>query len=74
MWDKVKGVGAIALGIGVVVALTLLAMLMIRGGAWLGVKVFPFLQAATGITIVVAALVLLPWPCFARPEAFPPVG
>jgi len=70
MWEKLKGTGAIALGFAFIVGVFLFIGLIVRGGAWLSVKAYPWLQAVSALTLLVMILVLLPLSAFRRTRAF----
>ena len=74
MWEKIKGAGVVALGLGFIVLIALLIGLFIHGGAWLGAKVYPWLMFISTITLVVTVLVLLPLSFIQRTRGFASVS
>jgi hypothetical protein len=74
MWDKVKGLGAVILAVGVFLLIALLIALFVHGGAWLGEKAYPWLVSISAFTLAVSVLVLLPLSFFRRTRGFAAVG
>jgi hypothetical protein len=74
MWEKIKGAGAVVLGWGfillIVFLISLLIGLFVHGGAWLGAKVYPWLESISSITFVVTLLILLPLSFIQRTRGF----
>lgn len=74
MWDKIKGAGAVVLGIGIFIGIALLIALFIHGGAWLGEKIYPWLVAISAFVIAIVVLLLLPLALFRKTRGFSGLG
>lgn len=74
MWDKLKGAGAVVVGLGVVVAIGLLIALFIHGGAWLGEKIYPWLAFISGLALIIVIVALLPLAIFRRTRDLSSMG
>jgi ATP-dependent protease ClpP protease subunit len=70
MWDRLKGGGAILLGIASLIAILLGIALLINGGVYLGERIYPWLVKISGITLVVVLFLLLPLALFRRTRNF----
>lgn len=70
MKDALKSVGSFILGICFFVGMTLLAVMLVKGGVWLSERVYPWLVVLTAIALLVVILVLLPLAIFRRTRAF----
>src|SRR5436305_5327435 len=64
MKEAIKGVGAIALGLAILVGVLVLALLFINGGVWLGDKIYPALFMVSVITFLVCLFILIPMAVF----------
>lgn len=68
--EKLKDAGFGVLGIGLILGLIILAFFLIEGGVKLGEVIYPYLAIATGFTIGVTFLILLPLSLFKRARYF----
>ena len=66
MKDLLKGIGGLLLGLAVIVALTSLVALFIKGGAWASAVILPFVDLFSWFTISITILVLLPLSFFKK--------
>ena len=66
MKDLLKGIGGLLLGLAVIVALTFLVALFIKGGAWASAVILPFVDLFSWFTISITILVLLPLSFFKK--------
>lgn len=74
MWDKIKGVTAVAIGIAVLFVGALLIALFIHGGAWLAGKIYPWLVTVSTIALAVVIFILLPLVLFQKTRGFSAAG
>lgn len=74
MWEKIKGAGALVLGLGFIVFLALLIGLFIQGGAWLGAKVYPLLVYISSIALFITVFILIPLSFIRSTRGFASVG
>jgi hypothetical protein len=74
MWEKIKGVGTFALGVGVLLLVAILVGLFIHGGAWLGEKVYPWRVSISAIALAIGLFVLLPLSFMKRTRGFAAAG
>ena len=74
MWEKLKGAGAVVIGLGILVLFALLIGLFIHGAAWLGEKVYPWLVTISSITLGVTVFILLPLSFIRRARGFASTG
>lgn len=78
MWEKIRGAGAFATGILVFVGLmligTLISAFVILGGAWVAVKIYPWLRTVSGLAYIVVIFILLPLLIFRRTRGFSGTG
>lgn len=74
MWEKIKGAGWVVLCLGFFVLIVLLIGLFIHGGAWLGAKVYPWLESISSVALVVTVLILLPLSFIHRTRGFASVS
>lgn len=74
MWEKIKGLGAFVLGIGVLLLIAILIGLFIHGGAWLGEKVYPWLVGISAIALAISFFVVLPLSFIRRTRGFAAAG
>ena len=68
MKDLLKGIGGLLLGLAVIVALTSLVALFIKGGAWASAVILPFVDLFSWFTISIIILVLLPLSFLRKPD------
>ena len=68
--DKLKDAGFGIVGIGLILGLIILAFFLIEGGVKLGEAIYPYLATASGVTIGVTFLILLPLSLFKRTRYF----
>jgi hypothetical protein len=66
MWDKIKGMGGAAIGIGIFVGFLLIIGLILEGGLWLSEQIYPWLALISVITLGVVLVVLIPLSLFKR--------
>jgi heme/copper-type cytochrome/quinol oxidase subunit 4 len=66
MLSQLKGVGAFALGVLLLVGITVLALGVISGGAWLAAKIYPIVSVISAMALALSLLVLIPMTLFER--------
>ena len=74
MRDTLKAIGFVFVWILALVGLSLLGLLMIKGGAWLSDKLYPWLFGLAAIAFAISVFVLLPLAAFKKTRGFSGVG
>ena len=70
MLEKLKNVGWVVAGLGLLVAIALLVILFIHGGAWVAEKIYPWLVGIFSLALSIFTFVLLPLSIFRKTRAF----
>jgi hypothetical protein len=70
MWEKLKGLGAVVIFIGLLLLIGLLVSLFIHGGAWLATTIHPYLAGIASFTFAITLVILLPLSFVPRTRAF----
>ncbi len=66
MGDILKSIGGFLIGIGIFLALVLLAVFFINGGVWLSVTVLPWLYFVMWLVFALDILIILPLGIFKK--------
>src|ERR1019366_3405758 len=74
MKETLKGIGAFALTILVMVAIVTIAIFFIKGGVWLSEKLLPIMSVATGWAFAACLFIVVPLAVFHPTRGYAGVG
>jgi hypothetical protein len=74
MKEKIKDFGSMILGAGIFIGFILLLLILLKGGLWLSVVLYPWLAGISAITLIITVLILLPLLIFKKTREFSVTG
>ena len=72
--NTLKAIGGFVLGLIGMVAVTMIMLMLVRGGTWLADKAYPWLIVVFAVALVVCLFILLPLAIFRRTRGFSGLG
>ena len=69
-----KSTGRLIIALGILAALTLIVLMIVKGGVWAGQKAYPLLSGFSRFTLLITVLILAPLALFKRTRMFAGLG
>ena len=74
MKENLKAIGSFIIGIAVLIGVAIVAMMLIRGGAWVSEMLYPWIAVLSSFAFVVCIFILLPLAAFKKTRVFSGTG